>query len=91
LLTRQYPAIALPYLKANEEEDRKFIRSDVSYIPPCKWPLLNDEDSTNVPESDTPDVMEGMPCGFQIMGRPMRDEELLQVAGIVHACVLSEG
>jgi len=36
---------------------------------------------------DTPEMVEGAPCGFQILGRPMRDEELLQVAGIVQGCL----
>ncbi|KAN0072643.1 Amidase signature domain containing protein [Elaphomyces granulatus] len=30
-----------------------------------------------------PDLVEGVPCGFQIMCRPMRDEELIKIAELI--------
>jgi Asp-tRNA(Asn)/Glu-tRNA(Gln) amidotransferase A subunit family amidase len=32
---------------------------------------------------DYPDVVEGAPCSIQVMGRPMKDEELLVNARII--------
>lgn len=38
----QYPAVSIPYLEANEELDKAYIRKDATYEPPCKsdCPLL---------------------------------------------------
>lgn len=34
-------------------------------------------------ELDDPDAVEGAPSGLQLVGRPMRDEELLKYTAIV--------
>lgn len=33
--------------------------------------------------ADLPDAVEGAPSGIQIIGRPMKDEELLKIMAIV--------
>ncbi|KAK4952492.1 hypothetical protein LTR10_009298 [Elasticomyces elasticus] len=60
-----YPAMTLPYLKADKQADAEY-RRDVSYSP-----------------AYIPDQVEGAPAGVQLMGRPMRDEELLKQSQIV--------
>ncbi|KAK0919305.1 hypothetical protein LTS16_003234 [Friedmanniomyces endolithicus] len=60
-----YPAMTLPYLKADKQADVEY-RRDVAYTPPY-----------------VPDEVEGAPCGIQLLGRPMRDEELVQHSQIV--------
>ncbi|KAK3648807.1 hypothetical protein LTR56_007247 [Elasticomyces elasticus] len=60
-----YPAMTLPYLKADKQADAEY-RRDVSYSP-----------------AYIPDQVEGAPAGIQLMGRPMRDEELVKQSQIV--------
>ncbi|KAK4917035.1 hypothetical protein LTR49_015072 [Elasticomyces elasticus] len=60
-----YPAMTLPYLKADKQADVEY-RRDVSYSP-----------------AYIPDQVEGAPAGIQLMGRPMRDEELVKQSQIV--------
>ncbi|KAF2811783.1 amidase [Mytilinidion resinicola] len=57
-----YPAASLPYLKAEKELDKDFVRTDVTYAPPY-----------------TPEAVEGAPSSIQLVGRPMKDEELLNI------------
>ncbi|KAI7479959.1 amidase family protein [Hortaea werneckii] len=64
-----YPAISMPFLKADKKLDADHIR-DVKYVPPYR-----------------PDDVEGAPCGFQLVGRPMHDEMLLSNAQIVDDCL----
>ncbi|RMY43550.1 hypothetical protein D0865_11161 [Hortaea werneckii] len=64
-----YPAISMPFLKADQKLDAGYIR-DVKYVPPYR-----------------PDDVEGAPCGFQLVGRPMHDETLLSNAQIVDDCL----
>ncbi|RMY46835.1 hypothetical protein D0865_09037 [Hortaea werneckii] len=64
-----YPAISIPFLKADQKLDAEYIR-DVKYVPPYR-----------------PDDVEGAPCGFQLVGRPMHDEMLLSNAQIVDDCL----
>ncbi|KAF2459602.1 amidase signature domain-containing protein [Lineolata rhizophorae] len=62
-----YPAAALPFLKADKKLDEPYVR-DVKYTPP-----YNKE------------AMEGGPCGVQVMGKPMKDEELMRIIEVVDA------
>ncbi|KAI6907170.1 amidase family protein [Hortaea werneckii] len=64
-----YPAISMPFLKADQNLDAEYIR-DVKYVPPYR-----------------PEDVEGAPCGFQLVGRPMHDEALLSNAQIVDDCL----
>ncbi|KAF2491400.1 amidase [Lophium mytilinum] len=57
-----YPAASLPYLKADTELDKDFVRTNVTYTPPY-----------------TPEAIDGAPCSIQLVGKPMKDEELLQI------------
>ena len=34
-------------------------------------------------DSDNADAVEGAPCGFQVVGLPMRDEETLKMMDVV--------
>ncbi|KAF1992401.1 amidase [Aulographum hederae CBS 113979] len=61
-----YPAASIPYLKANQEADMAYLRSDVKYEPPY-----------------VPEEVEDAPCGFQVVGRPMRDEELMETIKVI--------
>jgi amidase len=64
-----YPAASVPFLKADGEKDKDFVR-EVEY-------------GSVGYEAET---FEGAPAGIQVMGRPMRDEELardLEVIGSV--------
>ncbi|KAJ9666035.1 hypothetical protein H2201_003948 [Coniosporium apollinis] len=61
-----YPAAAMPYLKASKELDKDFVRSDIEYVPPYDA-----------------DAVEGAPCGIQVVGKPMRDEELMTVLKVI--------
>ncbi|PYI01463.1 amidase [Aspergillus sclerotiicarbonarius CBS 121057] len=64
-----YPAIVIPYGKANRADDAKYLR-DVNY----RWPYL-------------PDEIEGAPCSVQILGRTMREEELLRDTATIAAAL----
>ncbi|RAK96810.1 putative general amidase [Aspergillus ibericus CBS 121593] len=64
-----YPAIVIPFGKANKSEDARYIR-DVEYRR----------------EYD-PEAIEGMPCAVQVMGRTMREEELVRDAGVIAAAL----
>jgi Asp-tRNA(Asn)/Glu-tRNA(Gln) amidotransferase A subunit family amidase len=33
--------------------------------------------------TDVPEEVEGMPCHVQVVGRPMMDEELVEIMGVV--------
>lgn len=36
-------------------------------------------------QSDVPEAVDGVPGAIQIMGRPMRDEELMEVMNVVES------
>ncbi|PWY89694.1 amidase [Aspergillus sclerotioniger CBS 115572] len=57
-----YPAVIIPYRKANKADDAKYLR-DVNYR-----------------RAYLPDEIEGAPCAVQVLGRTMREEELLRDA-----------
>lgn len=86
-----YPAVQVPYLKADETLDKMFIRPDVTYEPPCKLNHLSVRVNVCGRKQtdfciDQPSLVEGAPSGLQVIGMPMRDEELLQMTEvIVHA------
>lgn len=61
----------MPFLKASKELDSRYDRSGQANVH--YTPEYNAE------------ACEGMPCGIQLMGRPMHDEELFQNLGIVEA------
>ncbi|KAJ5279304.1 amidase [Penicillium angulare] len=61
-----YPAVVIPYRKANKADDAKFLR-DVEYRPPSA-----DR------HKDIADDVEGAPCCVQVVGRHMQEEELLR-------------
>lgn len=61
-----WPAAVLPFSKAEEREDEKFVREGVTYTPPY-----------------VAEAVEGMPCSIQLMGKPLRDEELARDLEVV--------
>ncbi len=72
--------MTLPYLKADKQADVEY-RRDVAYTPPCEY--FPRRDNTALADflclgADVPNEVEGAPCGIQLLGRPMRDEELVQ-------------
>ncbi|KAJ5106896.1 amidase [Penicillium angulare] len=75
-----HPAAIIPYRKANKADDAKYLR-DVEYRPPCKqlliWQLFTEESAANH-HKDIADDVEGAPCCVQVVGRNMREEELLR-------------
>lgn len=71
-------------MKASKELDKDFVRSDVEYVPPCKSsvPALNRFGLADRLADDA-DAVEGAPCGIQVVGKPMRDEELMKVLKVI--------
>lgn len=78
-----YPAAQIPYLKADKALDKEFIRSDVTYSPPCRFLVLRLVRVVADIQADNADAVEGAPSGLQLVGRPMQDEELLKYTAIV--------
>lgn len=79
-----YPAGIVSCGVTDKEKDRAFVKGGVEYIPPCKLVLeRRDRKGKLTICADEPDVVEGMPAHVQVMGRPMMDEELLQIMGVV--------
>ena len=70
-------------MKANEELDRQYFDGNAVYEPPCKLlPARSSLPDVNH-ELDNPKAVEGAPGAVQVMGRPMRDEELIEILKIV--------
>jgi len=61
-----YPAASIPYLNADKELDKGFVRAGVTYEPPYDA-----------------DAIEGAPSGIQVIGKPLKDEELVHIMAIV--------
>ena len=80
-----YPAGVIPYLYANKEKDKSFVRAGVSYEPPCELRPMARMQTCELAnyEPDDADAVEGAPCGIQVVGRPMKDEETLKIMEIV--------
>lgn len=74
----------MPYLKASKELDKDFVRSDIEYVPPCESSVvaLNRLGLADRVADDV-DAVEGAPCGIQVVGKPMRDEELMTVLKVI--------
>jgi amidase len=62
--------------------DQPFFKSDAAYEPPCK-----SSSPCNIRRADRladkAETYEGMPAHVQIMGKPMQDEELVEVLKVV--------
>lgn len=77
-----YPAGVIPYLKANAEADKAFVR-DVAYEPPCEYLQGSKFHSKLMWSIDDAAAVENAPCGFQVVGKPMKDEETLKIMQVV--------
>jgi amidase len=77
----------LPFQKANRELDQPFFKSDAVYEPPCKLiPVVHKTSLTM--GVDQAEVVEGMPTHVQVMGKPMQDEELMEILKVVESTLV---
>ena len=65
------------------------MRSGVPYQPPCTLKSITSRAGSCDSDIDNPDDIEGAPSGIQIIGRPMRDEELVHTMDIVEKALRS--
>lgn len=70
-------------MKADEELDRQYFDENAVYEPSCKLLLVRSTLLDVNREPDNPKAVEGAPGAVQVMGRPMRDEELIEILKIV--------
>lgn len=75
----------LPFLKADKKEDERFCDAQAAYEPPCEQRFLVVHQKALTPVADEADKVEGMPAAVQIMGKPMKDEELVEVMKVVES------
>jgi amidase len=73
----------LPFLKADGKLDEPFLDREAKYIPVCKLPYIVSVRSGANEMKDDAEAVEGAPGAVQIMGRPMRDEELIEIMKLV--------
>ncbi|KAH9825754.1 Amidase [Teratosphaeria destructans] len=87
----EYPALTIPYLHADATLDADYRRDDVVYTPSCAFAPFPDQIpakrerkvTDTLLSADVPEQCEGMPTGFQLLGRPHKDEELVAMAPVV--------
>jgi hypothetical protein len=73
----------LPYGNANEKLDEPFLKADVAYVPPCRYLGSKKYYWLLIEHIDEPKALEGLPAHVQIMGKPMKDEELMEISRYV--------
>jgi len=85
----QYPAVVVPYLKADKNVDTADLAAEDS-VHPCelswKWIRVLDM-SLLTGVIDSPEQVDGMPLHVQIVARRYMDEELLQASGMIDRCL----
>jgi amidase len=77
-----WPAGVIPHLEANAVADKPYLRENVVYNPPCMSFVSLIEACTDL-IWDNPGNVETAPSGIQLMGLPMKDEELLKIMAVI--------
>lgn len=84
-----YPAGILPVGKADKDADAQFVKEGVQYEPACKTHACQILRNLTDLKSDDPEESQAMPAHIQVVGKPLMDEELLEIMETVETVLKS--